>query len=141
MRKYPHPSRLFLFSLHLYGGQEASDDSISADLGPVSSTNSSRDVKQESNINENNDMIQLDNRCQKDNIDVDTDTERIQKSTELKSEKLEKSVDLFFPGTGLEDDTAHNVVNAPIRPLWMSGGDGMDDKKYEKVQSLNAAPH
>lgn len=141
MRKYPHPSRLFLFSLHLYGGQEASDDSISADLGPVSSINSSRDVKQESNINENNDMIQLDNRCQKDNIDVDTDTERIQKSTELKSEKLEKSVDLFFPGTGLEDDTAHNVVNAPIRPLWMSGGDGMDDKKYEKVQSLNAAPH
>ena len=141
MRKYPHPSRLFLFSLHLYGGQEASDDSISADLGPVSSTNSSRDVKQESNINENNDMIQLDNRCQKDSIDVDTDTERIQKSTELKSEKLEKSVDLFFPGTGLEDDTAHNVVNAPIRPLWMSGGDGMDDKKYEKVQSLNAAPH
>ena len=98
-------------------------------------------MKQESNINENNDMIQLDNRCQKDNIDVDTDTERVQKSIALKSEKLEKSVDLFFPGTGLEDDTAHNVVNAPIRPLWMSGGDGMDDKKYEKVQSLNAAPH
>ena len=112
----------------------------------MSSINSSRDVKQESNINDNNilnnnNTIQLDSRCQKDNVNVDTDTDRVQKSIELKSEKLEKSVDLFFPGTGLEDDTAHNVVNAPIRPLWMSGGDGMDDKKYEKVQSLNAAPH
>lgn len=24
----------------------------------------------------------------------------------------------FFPGSGKEDDTAHNIINVPIVPMW-----------------------
>lgn len=36
----------------------------------------------------------------------------------------------FYPGTGLEDDVAHNIINVPIAPLW---------REKEVVKSLAMA--
>ena len=31
----------------------------------------------------------------------------------------------FYPGTGEEDDLAHNIINVPITPLWKEQNDGL----------------
>jgi len=50
-------------------------------------------------------------------------------------DKPKKGVDFqykFYPGTGAEDDVAHNVINVPIAPLW---------REREVVKSISTASH
>lgn len=40
----------------------------------------------------------------------------------------------FYPGTGDEDDVAHNVINVPIAPMWK------EKSSKQKVVTLNSLP-